>query len=172
MARLKEKKVFDPTLLIKNQKWKSDTIKELMIGQGKEEGGHSPYQPWKPAPGGPYVPAPSRDKMKISSTPQGGAYPTTPSYINYKEIRDVNPYLIDKFIKDRGLEIFKLKTGIPLAQDLEDGGGGWKYWNDKTKREFLMETDEEYKQWLKDNNFIEEDEPKPDIQKSLKIGKA
>ena len=28
----------------------------------KEEGGHSPYQPWKPAPGGPYVPSPGREQ--------------------------------------------------------------------------------------------------------------
>ena len=35
MARLtkEEKKVFDPTLLIQNQKWKSDTIKDLLIGE-------------------------------------------------------------------------------------------------------------------------------------------
>tara|TARA_Y100000401_G_C8162717_1_gene145065 strand:+ start:26 stop:187 length:162 start_codon:yes stop_codon:yes gene_type:complete len=25
---------------------------------GGEEGGHSPYEPYKPAPSGPYVPAP------------------------------------------------------------------------------------------------------------------
>ena len=25
-----------------------------------EEGGHSPYEPYKPAPSGPYVPAPTR----------------------------------------------------------------------------------------------------------------
>ena len=171
-----EKKVFDPTLLIQNQQWKADTIKELMIGKGKEEGGHSPYQPWKPAPGGPYVPAPPRDKMKISSTPQSGDYPSSPSYINYREIRDVNPYFIDEFIKDRGLEIFKWKTGIPLAQNLEGDGGGWEYWDDETKKRFLMETDEEYKQWLKDNNLIDEEEPgtkkQKDKLKSLKIGKA
>ena len=33
-----------------------------------EEGGHSPYEPYKPAPSGPYVPAPKRElrlaKMK------------------------------------------------------------------------------------------------------------
>ena len=152
---------------------RNDILQQLLISQGTEEGGHSPYTPWKPAPGGPYVPAPERPKrdgMTISSTPQGGGYPTTPSYINYKEIRDVNPYLIDKFIKDRGLKIFEFKTGIPLAQNLEDGGGGWKYWNDETKREFLINTDEEYKQWLKDNNFLEEDEPDIKKQKN-KLGR-
>ena len=149
---------------VKLQKWQAD----LLIGQGKEKGGHSPYQPWEPAPGGPYVPAPSRDKMKISSTPQGGDYPTSPSYINYKEIRDVNPYLIDQFIKDRGLEIFKLQTGIPLAHG---DGGGWEHWDAETKKRFLMETDEEYKQWLKENNFIEEGESDTEKPESnLKIG--
>ena len=28
------------------------------MGTKKEEGGRSPYQPYKPAPSGPYVPAP------------------------------------------------------------------------------------------------------------------
>ena len=27
----------------------------------KEQGGHSPYEPYKPAPSGPYVPPPSRE---------------------------------------------------------------------------------------------------------------
>ena len=38
------------------------------MGTKKEEGGHSPMQPYKPAPSGPYVPAPKRElrlaKMK------------------------------------------------------------------------------------------------------------
>ena len=33
----------------------------------KEQGGHSPYEPYKPAPSGPYTPAPSRDSIKIAS---------------------------------------------------------------------------------------------------------
>mgnify|MGYP003141835186 CR=1 FL=1 len=155
---------------LKEQKrlWES-----LMVREPNRE--DPPYRPWGPShPEHPdYGKKPKlvqRNNMKIASTPQGGAYPTTPSYTNYKELRDVNPYLIDKFIKDRGLEIFKLQTGIPLAQNLEGDGGGWEYWDTETKRRFLMETDDEYKQWLKDNNFIEED--KPDIKKSLKIGKA
>ena len=78
MARLtkEERKVFDPTLLIQNQKWKAD----LLIGKekepGKEEGGHSPYQPWKPAPGGPYVPAPGRETANWAF-PSGGGHPLT-----------------------------------------------------------------------------------------------
>jgi len=150
---------------LQNQKWKSDTIKELMIGKGKEEGGHSPYQPWKPAPGGPYVPAPGKGK-ELANSPQGGGYPSSPSYINYKEIRDVNPFLIDQFIKDRGLEIFKLQTGIPLAHG---DGGGWEHWDAETKKRFLMETDEEYKQWLKENNLIDEETPQNSQINSLKI---
>tara|TARA_B100000131_G_C17842105_1_gene502245 strand:- start:88 stop:684 length:597 start_codon:yes stop_codon:yes gene_type:complete len=68
MARLtkEERKVFDPTFLIESQKREAKIIRDLMIGKekkepGKEEGGHSPYQPWKPAPGGPYVPAPGKE---------------------------------------------------------------------------------------------------------------
>ena len=38
------------------------------MGTKKEEGGHSPYEPYKPAPSGPYTPAHSREirlaKMK------------------------------------------------------------------------------------------------------------
>ena len=33
----------------------------------KEQGGHSPYEPYKPAPSGPYTAAPSRDSIKIAS---------------------------------------------------------------------------------------------------------
>ena len=33
----------------------------------KEQGGHSPYEPYKPAPSGPYTPAPSRNSIKIAS---------------------------------------------------------------------------------------------------------
>tara|TARA_B100000424_G_C22554196_1_gene314400 strand:- start:220 stop:402 length:183 start_codon:yes stop_codon:yes gene_type:complete len=36
-------------------------IKEKIMGTKKEEGGHSPLQPYKPAPSGPYVPAPKRE---------------------------------------------------------------------------------------------------------------
>ena len=49
MARLtkEERKVFDPSLLIQNQKWKSDTIKELMIGTNVNQPGESsPYKPF------------------------------------------------------------------------------------------------------------------------------
>ena len=48
MARLtkEEKKVFDPSLLIQNQKWKSDTIKDLTISGGGKGG-----SPGTPTPG-------------------------------------------------------------------------------------------------------------------------
>ena len=42
---------------------------------GKEEGGRSPYEPYKPAPTGPFVPAPGRDKEIASgyhTTTNGG----------------------------------------------------------------------------------------------------
>ena len=77
MARLtkEERAVFNPTALLEKQKWQT----ELLIGKkepGKEEGGHSPYQPWKPAPGGPYVPAPGKGKELAmdfqDALPRGG----------------------------------------------------------------------------------------------------
>ena len=48
MARLtkEEKRVFDPSLLIQNQKWKSDTIKELMISEGKGGSPGTPTPGW------------------------------------------------------------------------------------------------------------------------------
>ena len=48
MARLtkEEKKIFDPSLLIQNQKWKSDTIKDLTISGGGKGG-----SPGTPTPG-------------------------------------------------------------------------------------------------------------------------
>ena len=54
MARLKPKE-FDPTLLIKNQKWKADTIKELMISEGGKGGSPGTPTPdwdkdWPPKP--------------------------------------------------------------------------------------------------------------------------
>ena len=59
---------------IKLQKWQAD----LLIGKEKEkeEGGHSPYQPWKPAPGGPYVPAPGKETANWA-LPSGGGHPLT-----------------------------------------------------------------------------------------------
>ena len=57
MARLtkEEKKVFDPSLLIQNQKWKSDTIKDLMISEGDKGGAPNRETPgwdkgWPPKP--------------------------------------------------------------------------------------------------------------------------
>ena len=79
MVRLtkEERAVFDPTALLEKQKWQTD----LLIGKkepGKEEGGHSPYQPWKPAPGGPYVPAPGKGKELAGwSLPGGTGNPLT-----------------------------------------------------------------------------------------------
>ena len=44
----------------------------------KEQGGHSPYEPYKPAPSGPYTPAPSRDSIKIANLTEPDA-----SIMNY-----------------------------------------------------------------------------------------
>jgi len=79
MARLtkEERRVFDPSLLIQNQKWKSDTIKDLTIGD-QNVAAHPPGQPGPPAPvpSSPWPPgkspAPSRDdKLAHFLTPSG-----------------------------------------------------------------------------------------------------
>ena len=44
----------------------------------KQQGGHSPYEPYKPAPSGPYTPAPSRDSIKIANLTEPDA-----SIMNY-----------------------------------------------------------------------------------------
>ena len=44
----------------------------------KEQGGHSPYEPYKPAPSGPYTPPPSRDSLKIANLTEPDA-----SIMNY-----------------------------------------------------------------------------------------
>ena len=56
MARLtkEERMLFDPSLLIQNQKWKADTIKELMISEGKGGSPNTPTPDWDkdwPKPG-------------------------------------------------------------------------------------------------------------------------
>ena len=59
MARLtkEEKKVFDPSLLIQNQKWKADTIKDLTIsGGGNVPGEDGPYRTPPPSETPPYPP--------------------------------------------------------------------------------------------------------------------
>ena len=59
MARLtkEEKKVFDPSLLIQNQKWKADTIKDLTIsGGGNIPGEDGPYRTPPPSETPPYPP--------------------------------------------------------------------------------------------------------------------
>ena len=72
MARLtkEEKKVFDPSLLIQNQKWKSDTIKDLTISGGGKGG-----SPGTPTPGwdkGWPPPAPLKNpKLANFLTPSG-----------------------------------------------------------------------------------------------------
>ena len=71
MARLtkEERKVFDPSLLIQNQKWKSDTIKDLTIS-GNGKGG----SPGTPTPGwdkGWPPPAPLKPKLANFLTPSG-----------------------------------------------------------------------------------------------------
>ena len=61
MARLtkEERKVFDPSLLIQNQKWKSDTIKDLTIsGGGNVPGEDGPYRTPPPSETPPYPPKP------------------------------------------------------------------------------------------------------------------
>lgn len=44
----------------------ADELKISKQNPGKEEGGRSPYEPWKPAPSGPYTPAP-KDKWQVNA---------------------------------------------------------------------------------------------------------
>ena len=72
MARLtkEEKKVFDPSLLIQNQKWKSDTIKDLTISGGGKGG--SPGTPTPDWDKGWPPPAPLKNpKLANFLTPSG-----------------------------------------------------------------------------------------------------
>ena len=87
--------------------------KDIPPGKGGSPG--QPYDP--PKPTGPYVPAPPRPR--IASSPQNHPrYPNTPYYNNYPEAGGNNQMFIrDKLIEDRGKEIFKLNTGIPLAME-------------------------------------------------------
>ena len=73
MARLtkEEKKVFDPSLLIQNQKWKSDTIKDLTIsGGGNVPGEDGPYRKPPPSETPPYPPEP-KPELANFLTPSG-----------------------------------------------------------------------------------------------------
>ena len=47
------------------------------------EGG-SPYQPYKPKPSGPYVPAPSRESLKLASSANGRPDPSIMNYVTEK----------------------------------------------------------------------------------------
>ena len=72
MARLtkEEKKVFDPSLLIQNQKWKADTIKDLTISGGGKGG--SPGTPTPDWDKGWPPPAPLKNpKLANFLTPSG-----------------------------------------------------------------------------------------------------
>ena len=196
MARLteKERKVFDPTLLIKNQKWKAD----LLINSNKDTNvagnpTSSPYstdwkyegddieQQWKDTGGwgfgeedngqGFFTPLPlvqGQTDNNIASTPQQHRqYPNAPYYNTPKELQGVSPWIIDSFIRDKGLEIFKLNTGIPLAQGEGEGvdfQDTWKHMDAERKTKFLKE----FRKWQLENKI--EDQPDSKTQaNSLKI---
>ena len=199
MARLtkEERKVFDPTLLIKNQKWKADLLINANKGTNVAESPiSSPFstnwkykgddieQQWEDTGGwgfgtesdgqGFFTPLPlvqGQTDDKIASTPQQHPrYPSAPYYNTPNELRGVSPWIIDSFIRDKGLEIFKFNTGIPLAQgeaiDLQDT---WKHMDAERKTEFLKE----FRKWQLENNIDIEDQPDSKKQtNSLKIGTA
>ena len=55
----------------------------MQISKKKEtpgEGG-SPYQPYKPKPSGPYVPAPKKNSLKIANLADGEADPSIMNYV-------------------------------------------------------------------------------------------
>ena len=203
MARLtkEEKKVFDPTLLIQNQKWKADTIKELTIGKDTkvatipyQSGPFIPFEPFDdgydnpedfrgqpmyhfPEGGGqgefmfPFVKIRGNNNQNIASTPQSHPrWPTSPFYNTPNELKGVSPWIIDDFIKEKGKAIFKLNTGIPLAQNKDvDFQDTWKHMDAERKQKFL----EEFRKWQLEKNINIEDQPDSKNQtNSLKIGTA
>ena len=50
----------------------------------KEQGGHSPYEPYKPAPSGPYTPAPARESLKLASLADGKPDSSMMNYVTEK----------------------------------------------------------------------------------------
>ena len=109
---------------------------------------------------------------EIASTPQSHPrYPNSPFYNTPNELKGVSPWIIDEFIKEKGKAIFKLNTGIPLAHQ---DGGGFEHWAPEVKTDFLKKHDEEFQQWLKENNFyIDENEEEPGVRKKKnKLGSS
>ncbi len=134
MAKLtKEKKrVFDPSLLIQNQKWKSDTIKELMISEGKGGSPGTPTPDWDkgwPKPG--TKPRPE-DRPNIPTKlagSGGGGYMTTNGgivgldgsvYYNDNGVLRYDGTYDEKIhgeiIPPIGLEQANLRNGLKIAE--------------------------------------------------------
>ena len=98
----------------------------LALG-GEEEGGRSPYEPYKPAPTGPFVPAPGKGKDKelarefIYDADPGGV--VTPRYFTPPELRqyfrtpgikEKELYHFNRFIKSMGGGLDTVQRNVPL----------------------------------------------------------
>ena len=95
---------------------------------GDEEGGRSPYEPWVPAPSGPYSPPPKREQLMISN--EGASSPV--KLHEGVSIEDGKPY--KRYLPDYGgaginYDTIRWKPGhgpVDLAHHREhfgDGGG-------------------------------------------------
>ena len=111
------------------------------------------------------------NNQKVASTPQQHRqYPSTLYYNIPKELDGVSPIIINQFMQDKAKEIFKLNTGIPLAQNKDtDFQDTWKHMDAERKTEFLKR----FREWQLENNINIEDQPDSKTQtNSLKIGTA
>ena len=95
---------------------------------GEEEGGRSPYEPYKPAPTGPFVPAPGKGKDKelareyIYDADPGGVvtprYFTPPElrqYFRTPSIKEIEMYHYNRFIKSLGAQAGPNTKNLPLS---------------------------------------------------------
>ena len=85
----------------------------------KEQGGHSPYEPYKPAPSGPYTPAPSRNSLKLASFSK--AKPGDMGHVTEKgffldDNGDAYISTPDGFILEGGFDPDKHGIIVPLAK--------------------------------------------------------
>ena len=182
---------------LKNQKWKADLLinanKDTKVAGNpisspfsedwRFDDGYDDIESYRGQPvfgveeGGqtffdfPFVKIRGNNNQKVASTPQQHPrYPSAPYYNTPNELRGVSPWIIDSFIRDKGIQIFKLNTGIPLAQgESVDFQDTWKHMDAERKTKFLKE----FRKWQLENNIDIEDQPDSKKQtNSLKIGTA
>tara|TARA_B100000424_G_scaffold161023_1_gene123345 strand:- start:755 stop:1243 length:489 start_codon:yes stop_codon:yes gene_type:complete len=162
------------------------------MGTKKEEGGHSPYEPYKPAPSGPYTPAPKRNELMIADI---SGFPTTKGLFVDGEgnvFRNVGGTLIKVGTPngyDRGVHGDIIPSGRASASSrdnlkiasLADGQADSSIMNYVTEKGFFL--DGQGKGYMQQGGkFYDAGEYNPDVhglpvplaknRKKLKIGKA